>query len=47
MNPDWESVGCEFKYRIFFVFFAEMPSLITLTYIQNRKDTIVFPPENF
>ena len=35
MVPDWESVGCEFKYRNFFVFGKEKPSLICL--ILNTK----------
>ena len=33
-TPDWESVGCEFKYRIF-CFWKEKPSLISL--ILNTK----------
>ena len=34
MTPDWESVGCEFKYRTF-CFWKEKPSLISL--ILNTK----------
>ena len=34
MTPDWESVGCEFKYRNAF-FWKEKPSLISL--ILNTK----------
>ena len=33
MTPDWESVGCEFKYRNFF--WKEKPSQISL--ILNTK----------
>ena len=34
MTPDWESVGCQFKYRNF-LFLIEMPSPISL--ILNAK----------
>ena len=39
MTPDWELVGCEFKYRDL-CFWKEWPSLISLISIQNRKNSI-------
>ena len=38
ITPDWELVGCEFKYRNFY-FWKEGPSLISLIIIQNRKNS--------
>ena len=39
MTLDWESIGCEFKYR-HFCFSKERSSLISLILIQNRKNPV-------
>ena len=46
MIPDWESVGCEFKYSTgLFSFSKEMPSLVSL--ILNTKTRLLSTADGY